>query len=113
MTKDIQMHLFLDADEKETIEKRMQETGIRNLSAYIRKMAMNGYIINLEIPELREILRLLRINSNNLNQYAKKANQTGSIYRRDIEDLQKDQKTLLELMGKVLDRLYAMEGEGG
>lgn len=113
MGKDAYIRCRLNQKEREIIEERMELSGIRNMSAYIRRMALNGYIIRLDIPELRELLRLMKISSNNLNQYAKKANQTGSIYRRDIEVLQKDQKTLLELMGKVLDRLYAMEGEGG
>lgn len=58
----------------------MALTGITHPSAYLRKMAMDGYIINLDLSDLKELVRLSRINSNNLNQYAKKANETGSIY---------------------------------
>lgn len=53
----------------------------------IRKMALDGYCIKLDFSELHELMRLLSICSNNLNQYAKRANTDGSIYREDIEDL--------------------------
>ena len=62
--------------------------GIRNMGAYLRKMAMDGYCVNLELKDVKELVRLLRICSSNLNQYAKKANETGSVYREDIQDLQ-------------------------
>ena len=67
----------LTVEEKEGIAKRMQSVGMRNMSAYIRKMALNGYVINLDMSDFKEILRLLKINSNNLNQYTKRANETG------------------------------------
>lgn len=83
----------------------MELCGMRNLSAYIRKMALNGYIIQMDMTDLKEILRLLKINSNNLNQYVKKANETGSIYREDIMELKKSQEEILQRMGCVLERL--------
>lgn len=51
---------------------------------------------------------LLQISGNNLNQYAKKANETGSIYHEDIEELRTNQKEILQKMRKVLDRLTAI-----
>ena len=87
------------------IHQKMQEAGVRNLSAYLIKMAIDGYIIRMDMSEVKEILRLMQINSNNLNQYAKRANETGSIYLEDIKELQRTQKVLLELMGKTLERL--------
>ena len=65
--------------EWDLIRERMREAGMTNTSAYIRKMALNGYVINVDLGDVKEVLRLLRINSNNLNQYAKRANETGSI----------------------------------
>ena len=92
-------------EELDMIRSRMSECRIRNMSAYIRKMVLNGYIIHLDLSDVKEVLRLLRINSNNLNQYAKKANATGSIYEADIKDLQKMHRELLTMMGEVLERL--------
>ena len=70
-------------EEWDLIRERMREAGMTNTSAYIRKMALNGYVINVDLGDVKEVLRLLRINSNNLNQYAKRANETGSIYEAD------------------------------
>ena len=79
--------LRLDQNEVERISQKMEEVGMHNRSAYIRKMALDGYCIKLDFSELHELMRLLSICSNNLNQYAKRANTDGSIYKEDIEDL--------------------------
>ena len=64
--------------------------------------------MSLDLSDLKEVLRLLQISGNNLNQYAKKANETGSIYHEDIEELRTNQKEILQEMRKVLDRLTAI-----
>lgn len=96
-------------EEVERIEQKMQEVGIRNRSAYLRKMALDGYCINLDFSDIRELVSLLRRCSNNLNQYAKKANETGSIYAEDISDLQKQQAELWEAMKEILARLATIQ----
>ena len=67
-----------------------------------------AYVIVMDLSDLKEVLRLLQISGNNLNQYAKKANETGSIYHEDIEELRTNQKEILQEMRKVLDRLTAI-----
>ncbi len=67
----MQLHFVVSEPEAELIKERMAELGITNLSAYLRKMAVDGYIVHLDMSEIREMTRLLRICSNNLNQYAK------------------------------------------
>ena len=81
MSKDRVFQLRLSAEERKAIEERMAKIGVKNFSAYLRKMALNGYYIVLDLSDVKELLRLLRICSNNLNQYAKKANETDSIYK--------------------------------
>ena len=76
-----------------------------NMSAFVRKMAMDGYVIRLDLSEMNEFVRLLRINSNNLNQSAKKANETGNIYLADIKELQKQQDDLWNAMKEFLQHL--------
>lgn len=83
----MQLHFHVSEQEADLIKERMEQIGVTNLSAYLRKMAVDGYIINLDMTDIQEMTRLLRICSNNLNQYAKRANETGSIYAADIEDL--------------------------
>ena len=95
-------------EEWDLIRERMREAGMTNTSAYIRKMALNGYVINVDLGDVKEVLRLLRINSNNLNQYAKRSNETGSIYEADIKDLQKGHQEILTRMGEILERLSSI-----
>ena len=77
----------------------------RRLVFPVSLMALHGYVIVMDLSDLKEVLRLLQISGNNLNQYAKKANETGSIYHEDIEELRTNQKEILQEMRKVLDRL--------
>ena len=96
-------------EEWDLIRERMREAGMTNTSAYIRKMALNGYVINVDLGDVKEVLRLLRINSNNLNQYAKRANETGSIYEADINDLQGRLEEIWTDMKEVLVRLASIQ----
>ena len=95
----------LKPGDKKKILRRMDEAGMVSMSAFIRKMALEGYIIKLDLSEMNEFVRLLRINSNNLNQYAKKANETGNIYLADIKELQKQQDELWNTIKEFLKPL--------
>lgn len=86
--RDQDVHFLASKEEVERIHEKMDELGIRSMGAYLRKMALDGYCIRLDLQDVKALVSLLRICSNNLNQYAKRANETGSIYRADIEDLQ-------------------------
>ncbi len=103
--RNIQIHFLVSEAEEKKIRQRMQDAGLSNMSAYIRKMALSGYIIRMDMKEIREMIRLLRNCSNNLNQYAKKANQTGSIYGADIEDLQARMNELMDNMKRLIEGL--------
>ena len=85
--KSVRVEFVMSEQEAELVKGRMAELGITNLSAYLRKMAVDGYIIHLDMSGIQEMTRLLRICSNNLNQYTRRANETGSVYATDIEDL--------------------------
>lgn len=95
----------LTKDDRRRIREKMEEAGITNMSAYIRKMAIDGYLVKLDLSDMNEVARLLRINSNNINQYAKRANESGSIYLEDIKEIQNQQERLWESMKKILQRL--------
>ena len=86
----------------------MAQAGVVNMSAYLRKMALDGYCIRLDLKDLKELIRLLRICSNNLNQYAKRANETGSIYQEDIQDLQVRLTQIWETAREILKRLASI-----
>ena len=102
------MILRLAQEEKDRIREKMDEAGIRNMSAYVRKMALDGICVKLDLEEVRELSVLLRRCSNNLNQYAKRANETGSIYAADIADLQARLDEIWELSRQSLLRLASI-----
>ena len=104
-TQDARIEVRLTRDEKELIHERMKKIPTNNMSAFIRKMALNGYIVVLDLSDVKEAVRLLRINSNNLNQYAHKANATGKVYQEYIEQLKKQHEEIWEVMNSVLMRL--------
>ena len=91
--------------EREQIRERMAKAGIHNLGAFLRKMALDGYIVKLDLPELREIVSLLRRSSNNLNQLTRRIHETGHIYDADLEELHQEQERLWGGMNKVLSQL--------
>ena len=86
--RNIQIHFRLTQSEAERLRGKMKEAGIQSQGAYLRKMALDGYCVRLDLQDVREMVSLLRRCSNNLNQYAKRANETGSIYLADLNDLQ-------------------------
>lgn len=97
--------LKVTPEDRMRIREKMDEAGVTNMSAFIRKMAINGYVIKLDLTDIKEVSRLLRINSNNINQYAKRANETGNIYLEDIKEIQEQQEKLWEIMKEILQRL--------
>ena len=100
--KSVRVEFVMSEQDAELVKGRMAELGITNLSAYLRKMAVNGYIIHLDMSDIQEMIRLLRICSNNLNQYARRANETGSVYSADVDDLRTRLDSLWDGMDKLL-----------
>ena len=100
--KSVRVEFVISEQEADLIKERMAELGITNLSAYLRKMAVDGYIIHLDMSDIQEMIRLLRICSNNLNQYARRANETGSVYAADVEGLRARLDNLWDGMDKLL-----------
>ena len=107
--RDQEVKTWMTVRELEEVYRRMDELGIKNRGAFIRKMALNGYCIQLDLPEIRKMTSLLGRCSSNLNQYAKKANETGSIYEEDIRDLQIRLEKIYAQTEKILMQLNALQ----
>ena len=105
MEKTETVSLRLSEDERRKIEEKMADCNIKNMSAYIRKMAIDGMIIHLDIRELREISRLMRYNSNNINQIAKRLNEGRGAYASDIQDIREKQTQLTEMIRGIYVKL--------
>ena len=92
-------------EERNRILDKMYGMGIRSLSAYIRKMALDGYCLHLDLKELCRMAYLLQMCSNNLNQYAKCANESGQVYAADLEDLRTRLDELISIGKQILAKL--------
>lgn len=97
--------LRLSKTEKNRIYKKMLTMGIHSLSAYIRKMALDGYCLHLDLKELHRMAYLLQMCSNNLNQYPHEAHLTGYLYPQDVEALNCQLEELTDLARQILSRL--------
>jgi len=93
---------YLDDNETGLVKEKMTLAGIRNREAYIRKMILDGYIVRLDLGDVRKMVQLLSNATSNLNQIAKRANETRSIYESDIQDLQAHYEKLWEQAEAIL-----------
>jgi uncharacterized protein (DUF1778 family) len=85
--RNVNLAFRVTEDERAMIERRMAQTEMKNLRQYIVKMAIDGRVIRVELDSVREMVRLLSNATNNINQIAKRANETGSIYAADLDEL--------------------------
>ena len=93
--RNIQLNFRVSKAEKEWIEKKMEAAGVINREAYLRKMAIDGCILKLALPELKDLISLMRRMSNNINQIAKRMNETGRLYAADVQELIQNQESPL------------------
>lgn len=103
--RDIQLKFRVTPQEREMIETKMAQFGTTNMAAYLRKMAIDGYVVKLDLPELRELVSLLRYSSNNLNQLTRRVHESGRIYDTDLEDIHQNQERLWGAAQQILDKL--------
>lgn len=105
--RDIPLYIWVSQSEFDAIRQRMEEVGTQNMSAYIRKMSVNGYVLHVDLSPVREFVSLQRRCSNNLNQIAIHANTYG-VYQSEIAALQKDYVELWDRVSDVLKQLAAV-----
>ena len=100
-----QVKFWVSEEEYQLLQKKMKAAGGVNQGAYIRKMILDGYIVNLDIPELKEIIRLLSITSNNVNQMARQLHSTGRIYQQDIGEVEAQLEQNYKMLRKLITKL--------
>lgn len=103
--RNIEIRFRVTPEEKNMILKKCEQAGITNLTAYLRKIAIDGYVLKLEIPELKEIISLLRYSSNNLNQLTRRAHENGRIYDSDLEDIHRSLEKTWDAMNTIIKSL--------
>jgi len=108
-TRDISMHFWASQAEYDLIQKNMALSGSTNLSAFLRKMAIDGMVIRLDMPQLQEVLHLLRRANTNINQIAKHLHETGRVYDTDMEEILAYQKETCKGLNEILTRLSKLQ----
>lgn len=103
--RNIVIRFRVTPEERELIESKMAQFGTTNMAAYLRKISIDGYVVRLDLPELREMVSLLRRSSNNLNQIAKRVNETSRIYDADIDCLKENQEKIWSAANGILTQL--------
>jgi hypothetical protein len=107
-TRTSNIHFMVTAEERAMLEKRMAQAGIKNMRAYLLKQAIDGRVIHVELDSVKEMVRLLSNATNNINQIARRINETGNIYAAEIEDLRSRYNELWTQAREILRRLSAV-----
>ncbi len=100
--RNIQMKFYVTEEEKRLIDEKMKQLPIKQYGAYFRKMAIDGYILVVDRSDTKAYIRELQAVSRNINQIAKRANATGTVYRQDIEDIKKAVDEIWRLQRRTL-----------
>lgn len=103
--REVQLNFRVSPQELAVIDEKMSQFGTKNREAYLRKMALDGYVVKLELPELKELVSLMRYSSNNLNQLTRRVHETGRIYDADLEDISRQQDQLWDGVREILTQI--------
>ena len=109
LEREVQLKFRVTPEERALIEQKMAQLGTSNMAAYLRKMAIDGFGIHLELPELREMVSLLRRSSNNLNQLTRRVHETGRFYDADLDELRQSYDSLWDAAQKILTSLAKLQ----
>ena len=107
--RSIKVSVRFSEAEHELLKKRMAVTGTDNQEAFIRKLALDGLVVKLDVPELKEMISLLRYSGNNINQIAKRLHQTGRVYEADLGDVKANQERLIDMANTIITKLAALK----
>jgi hypothetical protein len=107
-TRNISLSFYVNAEEHEMIKRRMAQAGVKNLRAFILKQAIDGRVIHVELQSVNEMCRLLSNATNNINQVARRVNETGNVYAEDINDLSNRYDELWTQAREILRKLSAL-----
>ena len=105
--RNVHLHVMVTEDELAVIPPRMAEAGLSHTGAYVRKLALNGYLLHVDLAPVKELVSLQRRCSNNLNQVAVHANTYG-VYPEEIDGLRRDYEKLWGQVSKILIELSAL-----
>lgn len=106
--RNIKLSVRLTPEEQALLKSKMARIGVTNQEAFIRKMALDGLMVRLDLPELKEMISLLRYTGNNINQIAKRLNESGRAYKTDFDEVREKQERIWQLANEILMKLSAL-----
>ena len=83
----VQIKFYVTEEERDLIAEKMKLIPTRNMAAYLRKIAIDGYIIQVDHADIKAVTAEIQKIGVNINQIAKRVNSTGSVYQEDIEEI--------------------------
>ena len=107
--RNIRISVRLTEEEHRLLKEKMARIGVTNQEAFLRKMALDGLVIKLDLPELKQMISLLRYTSNNINQIAKRLNESGRAYDTDLAEILEKQERLWQLANDILMKLSRIQ----
>ncbi|MCL1862804.1 MAG: plasmid mobilization relaxosome protein MobC [Defluviitaleaceae bacterium] len=96
-TRNNRVVFCLNDEELQCLEQKMEKLGVKNREGFIRKMVMDGYIINIDTSPTAELVRLVRNSTGNINQVSKRANESGCVYEDDVLEILAEHKRIISL----------------
>ena len=103
--RNIQLKIWVTEEERRLIDEKMKLLPTSQIGAYIRKMAIDGYVIYTDTSNIKEMNKHLQAIGRNINQIAKRVNQTNSIYKEDISELTERLEEIWQLQRTILSTL--------
>ena len=100
--RNIQMKFYVTAEEKRLIDEKMAQLPTRRYGAYLRKMAIDGYIIQLDTTDIERMNAALSAIGRNINQIAKRINAGGGAYKEDMREIQERLDEIWQLQRRIL-----------
>jgi len=106
--RDLRFTFRVNEQEHALIMRRMEQSGIKNMRAYLLKMAVDGKIVHIHLDSVNEMVRLLSNATNNVNQIARRVNATGNLNAVDVEDLRARYDELWAQAREILRKLNSL-----
>ena len=100
----IGLYTKVSEEEKDIIHEKMELAGTNNMRGYLRKMATEGYVISVDMSNIKELIILLRSISNNINQITKRTNETGNFYAEEMKELQQHYQKICYSVEQILNQ---------
>ena len=104
--RNIQLKIWVTEEERKLIEQKMSQLPTKQIGAYLRKMAIDGYVIYTDTTNIKEFTSELQIIGKNINQIAKRVNSTSTIYQEDISELKTRLNEIWQLQRRILSVLH-------